>query len=258
MSKYTPEQVDYLKQKIAASVKQEGECVVWQLCTHGAAPVVNTPRDIGNRNVRVRAFLFDYVWGKKKPSDGRWFPVAKCGNPLCLNEAHNEWESPSEVSKMNMKRTGYHLDPERRAKISESLRKKSLLRDSEALHNELHFYEHQGDDEYDLPANNNRPWTEEEEEFLIANAGYVSVKAMKQILERSVKSIIAKAEKMKLCLEVHTPMNEVMPGLDFLPPGSSTYKTQRGSVVMRVPCSTPGIISRTVHSSFHTTDARIR
>lgn len=135
MSQYTPEQIAYLKQKIAAHVVEEGDCHVWTLCMHGAAPVVNTPRAIGRVSVRVRKFLFEYVWNKKKPghtTNAKWLPVARCGNPRCLNEEHQAWATASTVGKMNVERTGYHLNPVRNAKISKAINRRKLSADATA------------------------------------------------------------------------------------------------------------------------------
>ena len=124
MSQYTPEQIAFLKEKIAAHIIDDGDCQVWTLCMDNAAPIVNTPRAIGRVSVRVRKFMFEHVWMKKKPGhtqDAKWYPVARCGNPRCLNPEHNFWALPSTVGKLTAERTGYHLNPARNAKISKAI-----------------------------------------------------------------------------------------------------------------------------------------
>lgn len=104
----------------------------------------------------------------------------------------------------------------------------------------------------------NGPWTEEQEEFLATNVGFLSITAMADILGKTMSSVRSKAACMKLDTTVHSPLQELVGDLEFVPDGTTSFKTRGGCTVLRIPSSTPGIVSRTVHTSFNASDARTR
>lgn len=120
------EELAWFKEKVKSCISIEGvgrdACHVWRLSCSNDAPVVRSI--YGDRPlIRVQQYTLENVVGKRKPradDKGTWVPFAKCGCDECVNPEHLRWERRAKVMAMAAQRTGYHLNPARNRKISES------------------------------------------------------------------------------------------------------------------------------------------
>lgn len=88
-------------------------------------------------------------------------------------------------------------------------------------------------------------WSKEDLEFLLLNAGRIAVKKISVALGKGPDSVRKKIHAMGLSHEVQC-LPEALDDLNFIPEGMSIHSGKSGHVY-RVPTSSPGIVTRTVH-----------
>lgn len=96
-------------------------------------------------------------------------------------------------------------------------------------------------------------WTEEQEEFLLTNAGFFPQTALCRVLQKSDKTVRNKMKAMRISGE-RKKLPPGMSDLDMIPFGTKQFRTRAGAQVYRIPTSTPGIPMRTVHICLHDGD----
>lgn len=110
--------------KLQSSIREEGDCHIWQLSKDHRTPVLRNPFSGAHSvNMRVPQFILEHIKGRPKPKAdklGTWGPYAKCGCSDCVNPEHLVWRRRSAIMEEAAVRTGYHLNPARNAKISAS------------------------------------------------------------------------------------------------------------------------------------------
>lgn len=95
-------------------------------------------------------------------------------------------------------------------------------------------------------------WTEGDIDFLMNNAGYVHVNNIAAALCKSTEVTREKMKSLGLNYLLKG-MPKGMDDLEFIPEGTTIQSTPSGRIY-RVPTSTPGIPTRTIHSSCSNAD----
>ena len=91
-------------------------------------------------------------------------------------------------------------------------------------------------------------WSEAQIEFLLSNAGYFSVPDIAASICKGTMGTRNKLLALKMSTK-HTELPANLSDLQCIPDGMTVQKTSKGRI-FRVPSSTPGIVSRTVHSAW--------
>jgi hypothetical protein len=111
----TDEQGAYLMAKIRSRCIEDGDCLMWP----GSSDSKGIPTiRVGRKIVSVRKLVLMRA--------GKWIDglnaANTCGRPGCVAEEHSAALNRSELTKLAVERTQYHLRPQRNAKIAAAQR----------------------------------------------------------------------------------------------------------------------------------------
>lgn len=102
---------------IRANCDEVGDCWMWRGACDYKAPIM---RPSGTRSlIPVRRAILT-IQGRLQP---KRFAVTSCGNPECVNPAHIQQVTRSQLQTRTAKGSAYQSNPTRRAKISAARRK---------------------------------------------------------------------------------------------------------------------------------------
>lgn len=94
----------------------------------------------------------------------------------------------------------------------------------------------------------NGVWSEQQLEYLLSNAGFFQVNDIAETLGKGIAATRKKISSLGLS-HVFQGLPACLDDLQCIPDGMTVQKTSKGKIY-RVPSSTPGIVSRTVHSAW--------
>ena len=95
-------------------------------------------------------------------------------------------------------------------------------------------------------------WSEQQIDYLLSNTGYFPVNDMASFIGKQANATRDKIAELGLDPTCHG-LPDALDDLQCIPNGMSIFNCTSGRI-FRVPSSTPGIVSRTIHISRDDTD----
>lgn len=96
----------------------------------------------------------------------------------------------------------------------------------------------------------NNNWKPEDIEYLISNASHFTTEELAWAVKRGTRNTREKLSALGLAGAYKGRISEIAE-LGYIPDGMNQKRSTcgTGGMIYRIPCSTPGIVSRTIHVS---------